>query len=111
MGGMRMRIRMFSYPHVYVLQGGYKAFWHAYKDKYHALANGLYARYGYISMWNDTFDTLRFAYGQFRRIVWKKPKQKCKRKKMMIKKSKTDNDAQQQQHPTSSGSTLDFFDF
>merc|ERR1712129_258600 len=91
-----------SYPHVYVLQGGYKAFWHAYKDKYHALANGLYARYGYISMWNDTFDILRFAYGQFRRIVWKKPKQKCKRKKMMIKKSKTDNDAQQQQHPTSS---------
>ena len=65
-----------SYPHVYVLQGGYKKFWYQYKDSYFALKNKIFSPFGYISMWNEVFDDKRFIYSQFRKNVWKKHKKK-----------------------------------
>eukprot|EP01084_Bolivina_argentea_P030823 57064_1 len=73
-----------SYPHVYVLQGGYKKFWNIYKNKYMTLKNNIFEPYGYISMWNDLFDDKRFIYTQFRNI-WKKTKKKKQRAKMLTR--------------------------
>eukprot|EP00484_Ammonia_sp_Unknown_P020717 CAMPEP_0197025362 /NCGR_PEP_ID=MMETSP1384-20130603/5729_1 /TAXON_ID=29189 /ORGANISM="Ammonia sp." /LENGTH=594 /DNA_ID=CAMNT_0042453889 /DNA_START=81 /DNA_END=1865 /DNA_ORIENTATION=+ len=65
-----------SYPHVYVLQGGYKKFWNRYKDSYWTLKHRIFEPFGYVSMWNEVFDDRRFIFSQFRTNVWKKDKKK-----------------------------------
>jgi len=74
-----------SYPHVYVLHGGFKKFWFKYKDSYKALKNRIFMPYGYMSMWNQLFDDKRFVYSQFRKEIWKKNKKKNQTKLMSRK--------------------------
>lgn len=73
------RYPFISYPHTYVLHGGFKKFWFKYKDSYKTLKNRIFTPYGYVSMWNQLFDDKRFVYSQFRQQIWKKNKlsRKC----------------------------------
>ena len=68
------RYPLISYPHTYVLHGGFKKFWFTFKDSYKTLKNRIFSPYGYISMWNQLFDDKRFVYSQFRQQIWKKNK-------------------------------------
>ena len=63
-----------GFPHTYILHGGYKAFWEAYKDDTKCNLFNLLLPFGYVSMFDEKYRTQMQIHNTWRQKTWKSSK-------------------------------------